>query len=104
MTAEYDTLKEELSNVKSELAQTLDSKDSTIQLLTKKGKKQEETYKNEIAAKNEAISKVETEFAQIKTELEELQKLQAKEKEEVETALLEKDKEKQVRMFWSCVK
>lgn len=91
-------MKEELINLKSEYEQTNETNDKVVQHLTEKEQKRDETYKNDIAAKDEIISKFETELAQLKAKLEELQKVQANEKEEVETLISEKDKEKQVRV------
>lgn len=114
LTDEYDKFKsdqkalatklnDEISNLTSEYDQMRNDKDIEIKTLNEQIISQEASMKHEIGSKYEMISQIEANYQGLKTELEELQKLRIKEKEDMELIVTEKDSEKQVRVAMAVI-
>lgn len=91
-------LNEEINNLKSANDQLRNDKDIEINKLNEQIKSREVSFKEEINSKDDVISQVEANCDGLKSVLEELQMLRAKEKEDMELMMSEKDSEKQVRV------
>lgn len=74
------------------------NKDDEITTLNELAQRQEVSLKEQIDSKDEVISEIASNCEILKTELEQLQQLKAKEKEDMELIISEKDSEKQVRV------
>lgn len=97
----------EIENLKTEYKTTITSKDKEIKTLLEKIEMKETEAQNEGTSKDEIIvtltSRMDTTVSELKTEIEELQKLREKEKGDMENALIEKEKDRQVRvlLWWN---
>ncbi|XP_031766263.2 huntingtin-interacting protein 1 isoform X2 [Galleria mellonella] len=89
-------LNAEINRLKIENEQLIINRDKEIESLTEKKEKQEAILKIEITEKDQTIAEINDTLKTLKAELQTLHELKTKEKEDMESIISEKDREKQM--------